>query len=115
MTEQRIEVGPRYAQAVASGPLVFLAGQVADNWDADFQEQCRQVFARIDRLLADSGSGKHRLVSMQVWITEMQNYGAFNELYDAWIDPAAKPARATVRADLIDPRLLVEVMVVAAR
>lgn len=109
----RIDTTGRFAQAVRAGELVFLAGQVADDRTADFQTQCRQVLARIDRLLAEAGSSKASLLQMQVWLKSLDDYQAFNEQYDAWIDPAAKPARATVKADLVAPSLLVEIMVTA--
>jgi enamine deaminase RidA (YjgF/YER057c/UK114 family) len=109
----RIDTTGRFAQAVRAGELVFLAGQVADDWQADFPTQCRQVMARIDRLLAEASASKSTLLQMQVWLKSLDDYQAFNALYDGWIDPAAKPARATVKADLIAPSLLVEIMVVA--
>ena len=111
----RIETEGRYAQAVRTGDLVFLAGQVADDRTADFNTQCAQVFARVERLLAAAGASKSSLLQMQVWLKDLQHYAAFNALYDAWIDPANKPARATVKADLVAPELLVEIMATARR
>lgn len=109
----RIETSGRFAQAVRAGELVFLAGQVADDRDADFETQCRQVFARVDRLLGEAGASRATLLQMQVWLKDLGDYAAFNALYDGWIDPAAKPVRATVKAELVAPELRVEVMVVA--
>ena len=109
----RIDTSARFAQAVRAGDLVFLAGQVADDRNADFPTQCRQVMARIDRLLAEAGASKSSLLQMQVWLKSLDDYQAFNEIYDGWIDADAKPARATVKADLVAPSLLVEIMVIA--
>lgn len=110
---QRFDTQGRYAQAVRTGDLVFLAGQVADDAGADFQLQCAQVFARVDRLLGEAGSSRSSLLQMQVWLKDLQHYAAFNALYDAWIDPANKPVRATVQAELVAPGYLVELMVSA--
>jgi enamine deaminase RidA (YjgF/YER057c/UK114 family) len=109
----RYETSGRYAQAIRSGEMVFLAGQVADDRHADFATQCRQVFARVDRLLADAGASRASLLQMQVWLKDLGDYAAFNALYDGWIDPAAKPVRATVQAHLVAPEYLVEIMVTA--
>jgi enamine deaminase RidA (YjgF/YER057c/UK114 family)/rhodanese-related sulfurtransferase len=110
----RHEVGPRFAQLVVRGDTAYLAGQIADDFDGDVRAQAVEVFAKIDALLAGVGSSKSQLLSMNVWIADFADYAAFNEAYDAWIDPGAKPARATVRAELLDPRLRVEIMAVAA-
>jgi enamine deaminase RidA (YjgF/YER057c/UK114 family) len=110
---ERFDTSGRFAQAVRAGGMVYLAGQVAEDWNADFEAQCTQVLARIDRLLQEAGASKRSLLQVQVWLKDMADYAAFNRLYDAWVDPAAKPARATVRADLIAPSLRIEMMATA--
>ena len=61
MILQRIEPGPRFAQAVTAGDFVFLAGQVASDPSADVAGQTGQILAEIDRLLAAAGSGREYL------------------------------------------------------
>jgi enamine deaminase RidA (YjgF/YER057c/UK114 family)/rhodanese-related sulfurtransferase len=110
----RHEVGPRYAQLVVHDGLAYIAGQVADTMDGDIRQQTAEVLAKIDALAAKAGVSKSHLLSVNVWIADFADYAAFNEVYAAWVDPADKPARATVRAELLDPRLKVEIMAVAA-
>jgi len=51
---------------------------------------------------------------VNIWLTDMNNFAAFNEVWDAWVDQAHAPARATVEAKLARPDLLVEIAAIAA-
>ncbi|MBT3536118.1 MAG: RidA family protein, partial [Rhodospirillaceae bacterium] len=61
--------GPRMSQAVEHNNVVYLAGQVASDINADISEQTRQVLAKIDALLATAGSSKSKLLWAQLWVT----------------------------------------------
>ena len=115
MTIKRFDVGPRMSQAVVHGNLVFLAGQVADDPVPSVGEQTRQILARIDRLLRDAGSDKSKLLSANIWLTDIGRFSEMNAVWDAWVSPGNTPARATVQATLAAPQYLVEIMVTAAR
>jgi enamine deaminase RidA (YjgF/YER057c/UK114 family) len=97
---------------VANG-FVFLAGQVATNPSSGVDEQTRQVLAEIDRLLALAGSSKAKILSATVYLADMANFAAMNSVWDAWVHPEAKPARATVEARLATPDYKVEIQIVA--
>ena len=107
--------GPRMSQAVEHNGVVYLAGQVANDMGADVTEQTRQVLAKIDALLETAGSDKSRLLWAQLWVTDMRNFAAMNEVWDAWIDPTNPPVRAGLCSDLAAPGYLVEIMVTAAK
>lgn len=115
MAIARHEKGPRMSQAVVHGDTVYLAGQVADDPAADIKGQTQSVLDKIDKLLAQAGTSKANLLQAQIWITDMRNFKAMNEVWDAWVDPENPPARACVASLLARPELLVEIMVVAAR
>ncbi len=115
MNIERHEPTAHYAQAVTHGSTVNLSGQIADDWDLDIAGQARQVFSKIDTLLATAGSDKSRILSMTCWISDFSDYAAFNDAYDAWVEADNLPARATVKAELLDPRLRIEIMVTAAK
>lgn len=115
MTIKRFDIGPRMSQAVVHGNLVFLAGQVADDPVPSVGEQTRQILARIDRLLSDAGSDKSKLLSANIWLTDIGRFSEMNAVWDAWVSPGNTPARATVQAVLAAPQYLVEIMVTAAR
>jgi len=115
MTIQRFEPNPILSNAVVHGDTVYLAGIVADDATADVKGQTQQILKRIDALLATCGSDKTKLLSAQIWLTDIGNRPAMNEVWSAWVDPAQLPVRACVESKLADPRLLVEIMVVAAK
>jgi enamine deaminase RidA (YjgF/YER057c/UK114 family) len=103
------------SQAVTYGDTVYLAGVVAKDLEKDIKGQTKQVLDEIDRLLGRCGSGKSKVLSAQIWVTDIRNRAPMNEVWTAWVDKANMPARACVEAKLADPRALVEIMVVAAR
>lgn len=105
----------RMSQLVSCGNLIWSAGQVAQDPSADISGQTQQVLAQIDALLAAAGSDKSRLINATIWLADMDQFTRMNEVWDAWIEGGAAPARACVEARLARPELLVEIQVVAAR
>ncbi len=114
MTIKRLHTGPRMSEAVICNGMVFLAGQVADDAKQDAAGQTRQVLASIDRLLAEAGTDKSRLLSANIFLADMADFAAMNSVWDAWVSPGNTPARATVEAQLARPGWLVEIVVTAA-
>ena len=103
------------SQAVAYGDTVYLAGVVAKDLEQDVKGQTKQVLDEIDRLLGKCGTSKSKVLSAQIWVTDIRNRAPMNEVWTAWIDKANLPARACVEAKLADPKALVEIMVIAAK
>jgi enamine deaminase RidA (YjgF/YER057c/UK114 family) len=119
MTIERRNVGPRLSDLVIyapppSGRLVYLAGQVAEDRDADITGQTRSVLDQVDRLLAEAGSDKRHILSATIYLADMKDYAAMNAVWDAWVPQGDTPARATVEARLAHPGYRVEIQVVAA-
>ena len=115
MEIKRHEPSKILSEAVEHGNTVYLAGIVADDPSQDVKGQTRQVLDKIDRLLAKCGSHKSKVLSANIWVTDIKNRPAMNEVWTAWVDPKNLPARACVEANLADPRMLVEIMVIAAK
>lgn len=115
MSLTHIESGIRYSQAVIVGDLVFVAGQVAADARLDLTGQMRETLAALDRVLVASGSRRDQPVSVTIYLRDIADYAAMNAMWDAWLAPNAKPARATVEARLALPEYRVEVQAVAAR
>jgi enamine deaminase RidA (YjgF/YER057c/UK114 family) len=111
---KRLSPGARMSQAVIHGDTVYLAGQTADRRETGVAEQTREVLSKVESLLTLAGSHKSRLLSLNVYLADISDFAAMNEVYDAWLDREAMPARACTEAKLADPRLRVEVMAVAA-
>jgi enamine deaminase RidA (YjgF/YER057c/UK114 family) len=115
MTIERIKAGPRMSQAVIHGNTVYLAGQVADDLDADVAGQTRQILAKIEGLLREAGTDKSKLLSINVWLADITTFDQMNAVWDEWVTPGQPPARACVESKLARQQLKVEIMVVAAR
>jgi enamine deaminase RidA (YjgF/YER057c/UK114 family) len=111
----RYEQGRLMSQAVVHGDTIYLPGVAPKNADADIKQQTKECFAQIDRLLALCGSNKTKILSAQVWVTDIRHREAMNEEWLAWIDKGNLPARACVEAKLHDPKVLVELMIIAAK
>lgn len=116
MTVQRLHPTSRFCEVAISGNLVHLAGQLADDTTQDIRSQTQQTLANIDRFLADASTNKSHILSVIIFLKDInQNYAAMNEIWDAWIDPQNPPARTCVEAKLYAPEVLVEMTVTAVR
>lgn len=115
MSIQRFKIGPRMSQVVVHGDTVYLAGQVAEDTTADAKGQAEQILRQIDELLALVGTDKSKLLSATVYLSEMAHFGALNAAWEAWVDAANPPVRATVEAKLAAPKYQVEIAVIAAK
>lgn len=115
MSITRIGVGKRMSQAVIHNGTVYLAGIVAETTRGQsVLEQTKEVLAEIDRLLAEAGTDKTKLLKANIWITDMATFGAMNAAWDGWVVEGHTPARATVESKLAAPGYDVEIMVEAA-
>jgi enamine deaminase RidA (YjgF/YER057c/UK114 family) len=116
MMIERHESGPRMSKAVVHGDTVYLSGIVADAPKGkSMAEQTKSILSQIDGFLAAAGTNKSKLLSANIWVTDMANFAEMNAVWDAWVSPGNTPARATVEAKLASPDYKVEIMVVAAR
>ncbi|HEV7371166.1 RidA family protein [Arenibaculum sp.] len=115
MSVKRLHVGARMSQAVIHGDTVYLAGQVAGDTSGGVREQTADVLASVDRLLAEAGTDKSKLLSATIYLPDIAGFADMNAAWEAWVDPANTPARTTVEARLAAPQYLVEITVVAAR
>ena len=100
MSIQRFHVGPRMSDMAVHNGTVYLAGQVADDTAQDISGQTTQVLATIDKLLAEAGTDKTKILSTTIYITDMANFPAMNAVWDAWVVAGNTPPRATVEAKL---------------
>jgi enamine deaminase RidA (YjgF/YER057c/UK114 family) len=101
--------------AVVYGNTVYLSGHVAAEPRGSVRGQTAAILARIDERLAAAGTSRANLLSAQIWLTDIARFDEMNAAWEAWIDPANPPARATVEAKLASPDYLVEISVIAAR
>jgi len=111
---QRFGVGPRISQAVAFGDIVFLAAQIADDTTQDVAGQTRQVLAKIDSVLQEAGSDRTKILKVDVWLANIDDFDAMNREWDQWVVKDHVPARVTVESRLV-PGYRIEATVVAVR
>ena len=111
---ERLNVETRFSDAAIHAGVVYLAGQVPDDATQDIVGQTRQVLATIDRLLAEAGSDKTRILRAQVYLADIADFNGMNVAWDAWVAKGNAPPRATVEARLARPEWRVEIVVTAA-
>ncbi len=110
---ERHHTGPRMSQIVKHGDTIYLAGQVGTA-GASLADQTRDCLAKVDALLAEVGSSKEKILQATVWLADMKDFAAMNEVWDAWVAEGHAPTRACGESKLATPEYLVEVIVVAA-
>lgn len=115
MSITRQNVGTLMSSAVIHGDTVYLQGLTGKDPSADIKGQTQSILDQIDARLAEAGSDKSKLLSATIWVIDISERDALNEVWVDWIDPENPPVRACVEANLARPELRVEIMVVAAR
>jgi len=119
ITESAIAKGdlPIISYVTVRKDTVYLAGVTAGpDHLGDVKDQTRQVLDRIDRLLHLAGTDKSKLLTAQVWLTDMAHFADHNTIWNGWVDARNPPVRACLLSPrLVLPGLLVEIMVTAAR
>ena len=115
MSVQRQLTNERMSQIVVHSGTVYLAGQVGDDMSAGIEQQTRETLANIERLLDLAGTDKTRLLSVTIYLKDIDaDFAGMNAVWDKWLPKGAAPARATVESKLCEPEILVELSVVAA-
>ena len=111
---RRFHVGDRLSEMTIFNGTVYLAGQVPGDASQDIRGQTAQVLAAIDKLLAEAGTDKAHLLMCQIFIKDLADFPAMNEVWEDWLAPGDAPPRATVQANLAKPEWKVEMVVTAA-
>ena len=114
-------VGP-YSAGVDTGGLVFLAGQIALDPDGGglveggITEQTHQVMRNIEAVLTEAGLGFGDVVNSNVYLADVNDFAAMNEVYASYFpEGAIPPARTTVAVAGIPLGALLEIAMIAAR
>jgi len=112
---QRLVTNARRGRAVIYNGIIFLGGQAAEDRGQDIRGQTKQVLAKIDKVLAEAGTDKTRLLSVQIWLKDIAgDFAGMNAEWDAWIDRETAPARATAQCEMGAADVLIEILVTAA-
>lgn len=113
---KRFNVESRYSDMAVFNGVAYLAGQVAADLSQDIQGQMREVLSMIEALLVQANSDKSRILMAQIYLADLADYSAMNEVWDAWVADIVghAPPRATVQSKLANPNYKVELVVTAA-
>jgi enamine deaminase RidA (YjgF/YER057c/UK114 family) len=103
------------SKAVEYHGFVYLAGLTAKDTAKDIKGQTQEVLDQIDAALETHGTDKTRLLQAQIWVKDIRDRDAMNDVWSAWLPTGGAPVRACVEANMADPRLLVEIMVTACK
>jgi len=102
------------SQAVVHGGIVYTAGQVALNAAGQGAgAQTVDILKALDVLLAQAGTNKSKLLTANIWLSDMKDFTAMNEVWDAWVVEGQTPTRACVESKLAAPQFTVEIAVTA--
>lgn len=110
-------IGP-YSQAIKANGFLFASGQVAidpktnEFIGGDIRQQTERVFENVKALLEAAGSNLHHVVKTTVFLKDMNDFSAMNEIYARYFT-AAPPARSTVAAAGLPKNALLEIEVIA--
>ncbi len=113
MQIQRHGTTRRYSDSVVHNGTVYLV-EVPSNPEGDIAEQTRNVLSSVERLLAQAGSTRARLLMVTIYLADMADYDVMNAIWDDWIPAGCAPTRACVQARLANPDWRLELVVTAA-
>ncbi len=111
-------IGP-YSQAIKSNGFLFVSGQVAldpqsgEFVGTDVRQQAERVLENLKAILEAAGASFHHVVKTTVFLKDMNDFAAMNEVYAKYF-AAAPPARSTVQAARLPKDALVEIEVIAS-
>ena len=115
-------IGP-YSQAIEAGDMIYTSGQIPLDPDTgqlvrgSIQEQTVRVFENLKAVLAAAGSDLEHVVKTIVFLKNMSDFAAMNEIYARYLAPqgTVAPARSTVEVARLPKDALVEIEVIAQK
>lgn len=109
---ERIHTATRMSKIVKHNGTAYLCGQVGEG--DRVAAQTEECLRRIDALLIEAGSSRENILQAIVWLADIKDFEAMNEVWDAWVPHGHAPARACGEARLARSDLKVEIIITAA-
>ena len=112
-------IGP-YSQAVRINNLVFTSGQIAINpksgllIEGTIQEETHQVMRNMQAVLKAAGLDFKQVLKSTIFVTDMDDFAAINEVYASYFDSDTAPARETVQVARLPKDVRVEISMIAS-
>jgi len=110
-------IGP-YSQAIKANGLIFISGQVPFNpatgqlIEGNIAQQTERVLENLRGIVEAAGSSMHKAVKLTVFLKDMNDFAAMNEVYSRYF-PAAPPARSTVEVARLPRDVRIEIDLIA--
>lgn len=116
-TKAPAAIGP-YAQANVLGNLVFTSGQIplvpetGEVVEGGIAEQTKQVFANLQAVLEEAGSGLDKVIKTTCFLKDMNDFAAVNEVYGGYFE-GEYPSRSAVQVAKLPKDVMIEIEVIA--
>lgn len=113
-------IGP-YNQAILSGNMLYISGQIAINPRTDalvtgtIVDETKQVMENLQAILKEAGMDFENLIKTSIFISDMNNFSQINEVYGEYFDPETAPARETVEVANLPKFVNVEISAIAVK
>jgi len=115
MDIKRYHSGARISRVVVHNGTAYLAGILAlEKRGGTVTEQTADILAMIDRLLAEAGTDKTRLLSATVYLADIRTAEEMNAVWEGWLPEGCAPARTTIEGKATDRAHAVKIAVIAA-
>lgn len=111
-------VGP-YSQAVIANGILYISGQIPFHPEtntlvsSNVKEQTQQVMENLKAILAEAGSAFSKVIKCSIFLKDMNDFAAVNEVYGNYFDSKHLPARETVEVSRLPKDVLVEISLIA--
>ena len=102
-------------RVVEHNGVLYFGGLIADDVGKDMKGQTAEICAKIDKLLAEVGSSKDKLLTAMIYISDFGQKDGMNEAWLEWMPAEHLPTRATIGVAELGKNVLIEVVVSAAR
>lgn len=113
MAIKRYDCDGRASEAVVHNNTLYLAGETSGDQD-NIKGQTQDVLKKVDHFLNKYGTHKNNILSATIYVRDMKDFSAMNEIWDAWVEDGHEPARACVESKLARDHILVEISIIAA-
>lgn len=113
-------IGP-YNQAVMSGNMLFVSGQIAINPQtgeletSDLKKETSLVMENLKAILTEAGLSFENVIKTSIFISDMNNFAQINEVYGQYFDAETAPARETVEVANLPKFVNVEISAIAVK
>lgn len=111
-------IGP-YSQAIQTGKMLFISGQIAMNPETgaleidNLSKETHRVMTNIQGILEEAGAGFEHVVKSSIFLADMNDFAKVNEIYAGYFKTDTPPARETVQVSVLPKNVNVEISMIA--